>query len=120
MHEHLYQMLSPAGIEYLFHPSAVAPDEKLGMEFRQNMYRIFWEAINNIVKHSGASLVEVSIIRGAGIFRLVIKDNGHGMRGKKSAGQGLANIRMRAERLGGKLDIVSAGDGVVIELKVPI
>ena len=120
MHEHLYQMLSPAGIEYLFHPSAVAPDEKLGMEFRQNIYRIFREAINNIVKHSGASLVEVSIGRETGLFRLVIRDNGHGMGGRKSTGQGLANMKMRVERLGGKLDIVSGGDGVVIDLKVPI
>jgi signal transduction histidine kinase/ligand-binding sensor domain-containing protein len=121
MHEHLHQMLSPAGIEYLFQPSGVSSEEKLGMEFRQNIYRIFREAINNIVKHSGASLVEVRSGREAGMFRLVIRDNGHGMVDRiGGSGQGLANMKMRAERIGGKLDIVSGEGGVVIDLRAPI
>ena len=121
MHEHLYQMLAPAGIEYLFSHKGVSSDEKLGMEFRQNIYRIFREAINNIVKHSGASLVEVTVGREAGMFTLVIKDNGRGLNGRKSgSGQGMANMKMRAGAIGGRLEVDSGDGGLLIRLSAPL
>jgi signal transduction histidine kinase/ligand-binding sensor domain-containing protein len=121
MHEHLHQMLAPAGIEYVFSHSGVSSEEKLGMEFRQNIYRIFREAINNIVKHSGASVVEVSVGREAGSVHLKIKDNGRGLNGKKTgSGQGLANMKMRAERIGGSLELVSGERGLEITLVAPL
>ena len=161
MHDHLHQMLAPAGIEYLFSPSNAHPEEKLRMEFRQNIYRIFREAINNIVKHSDATLVEVRVSADAHLFSLTIKDNGRGMKGKKAgqaggnggqvgagsgkagasggqgsggevqgqnaggqwqsgSGQGLSNMQLRADRLAGKLEIISGDDGVTIALTTPI
>jgi signal transduction histidine kinase len=121
MHDHLHQMLAPAGIEYLFSHTGVSSEERLDMDFRQNIYRIFREAINNIVKHSGASVVEVTVGRTAGVFSLLIKDNGRGLNGKqKRAGQGLENMKMRAERLNGNLEIVSSENGVTITLTTPI
>jgi len=121
MHEHLHQMLAPAGIEYLFNSNGVSSDDKLKMEFRQNIYRIFREAINNIVKHAGATLVEVEVRRAANLFMLTIKDNGHGMKAAGSrSGQGLSNMQMRADRIGGQLQIDSGGAGVTISLTAQI
>jgi len=121
MHEHLHQMLAPAGIEYVFRHTEVSSEEKLDMDFRQNIYRIFREAINNVVKHSGASVVEVRVGRETGVFNLMIKDNGLGLNGnKKGGGQGLENMKMRAERLNGTLEIVSAETGLTITLTAPI
>jgi len=121
MHEHLHQMLAPGGVEYLFNHNDVSSGERLQMEFRQNVYRIFREAVNNIAKHAGASLVEVEIRRDADLFKLVITDNGRGMTGKKrSGGQGLSNMQMRADRIAGKLDIISGKEGVTITLTAPI
>jgi signal transduction histidine kinase len=121
MHEHLHQMLAPAGIEYLFSHGGVTSEKKLRTEFRQNVYRVFKETINNTVKHSGASLVNVDVLQEGGLFRLTIRDNGYGMtEGKKGGGQGLSNMRMRAGRLGGALEFVSGNEGVVITLTAPI
>jgi ligand-binding sensor domain-containing protein/two-component sensor histidine kinase len=119
MHEHLHNMLIPANIDFELTHTGLAENEKLHMNFRQNVYLTFKEAINNVVKHSGATRVEINLKKGNGQFSMVIKDNGKGMVDKKqTSGQGLNNMRLRANRLKADLDIVSE-NGVTVFLKVP-
>src|SRR6185369_159917 len=63
MQEHLHNMLIPANIDFELTHSGLADNEKLNMNFRQNVYLTFKEAINNVVKHSGASRVHVLLQR---------------------------------------------------------
>jgi len=120
MQEHLHNMLIPANIDFELTHTGLAGNEKLEMNFRQNVYLTFKEAINNVVKHSGASRVQVTLQRENGHFAMSIKDNGRGIDpGKNGSGQGLYNMKLRAGRLKASLDIVS-GDGLTILMKVPV
>jgi len=73
------------------------------------IYRIPQEALNNIAKHSKASLVSVSLLRKKdGRVDLVIEDNGIGFDMKNiRKGLGLGSMRERAELSGGSFDIES-------------
>lgn len=82
------------------------------------------EALSNVVRHSRASRALVSVVMlGADSLELRIEDNGVGFppTGSTKLGhQGLANIRDRAERIGGDLAIESeAGRGTRVTVRIP-
>jgi PAS domain S-box-containing protein len=84
-----------------------------------HLYRIAQEAVNNAVKHSGATEVVVSLDRTEGTVRLVISDNGAGMT-RKLGGVGLNLMTYRADLIGALLTVGSApGQGVVVTCVVP-
>lgn len=74
------------------------------------LYHIFKEALQNIVKHAVAGKVSCVLQNGRKEVRLEISDNGIGFDPclTTSCGYGLDNMRKRAKRLGGTLDILSA------------
>jgi signal transduction histidine kinase len=78
------------------------------------------EALSNIVKHANASGVRVEVAATTASVLLRVTDDGVGLRAGPG-GSGMANIRTRAERLGGRCDI-RAGDerGTVVEWRVPL
>jgi signal transduction histidine kinase len=120
MQEHLHNMLTPANIDFELKHSDLNDTEKLSMNFRQNVYLTFKEAINNVVKHSGATKVEVFLEKKNGLFIMRIRDNGKGIGGdKKTSGQGLYNMQLRADRLKANLNIIS-DNGLTILLRVPL
>jgi signal transduction histidine kinase/ligand-binding sensor domain-containing protein len=91
---------------------------------RDEIYRIGYEAIRNAYTHSNGNRLEVSLRYGKNLT-VFVRDNGVGIdpmvadRGK--AGHfGLQGMRERAERIGGKLLVVSSPDsGTVISIVVP-
>jgi signal transduction histidine kinase len=120
MQEHLHNMLMPANVDFELTHTGFAEQEKLAMNFRQNVYLTFKEAINNVVKHSGAGQVIVELKKENGLFIMLIKDDGKGIaQGKTTSGQGLCNMRLRAGRLKASLQIESE-QGVTVILKVPV
>ncbi len=85
-------------------------------------FRIAQEAMNNVVKHAGASAVDVVLENDVHVVRLIIADDGRGfdVAGAVSDGLGLRNIAERVCMLGGDLRIDSApGTGCRIEIAVP-
>jgi signal transduction histidine kinase len=68
------------------------------------------EALTNVAKHAAASNVIVTIAAGDE-FRLIVADDGRGMDGNSPGGLGLKNLRQRAERLGGSLDLGRSREG---------
>lgn len=89
------------------------------------IYFIGREALANAFRHSGAREVVVEIEYSASHLRVLIRDNGCGMDPQViSAGRdghwGLSGMRERAERIGGKLKVLSmASAGTEIHLSVP-
>jgi len=74
------------------------------------LFHIFQEAISNTAKHAKATVVSVRIWRRDGRVMLRISDNGQGFditKPDRRIGQGLANMRARAEGAGGGMEIVS-------------
>jgi signal transduction histidine kinase len=68
-------------------------------------YRILQEAITNVLKHSGASQVDVRIHHGASALELAVVDDGSGPSGEPAgSGHGLIGMRERVELFGGSLE----------------
>ena len=101
------------------------PDIQLGMEQRKNIYLICKEAISNAVKYSACGQLDVIISVTNNKLTIWIKDNGIGFEsnqlGYSSGGNGLKNMRFRAEEIGSYLEINSVIDvGTKIILIVPV
>ena len=69
-----------------------------------NYFRVIQEAINNAVKHSGASKITINFMNTLGSIRICVRDNGQGIQ-NQSLGNGLGNMRNRADRIGKNLTI---------------
>ena len=85
---------------------------------------ILEEAVGNAIRHGEAKHVRVKVTFGKDDVRLEIEDDGCGFDAEHSVPDvsrlGLASMRLRAEQLGGRLDIVSVkGKGTRITATVP-
>jgi signal transduction histidine kinase len=87
--------------------------------------RIVQEAITNVVKHAQATTITVRTGEQPdeggtpGVF-VEIQDDGRGMRPSPSAaGRGIVNMRRRADRLGGRIDLASGAGGTTVRLWLP-
>jgi ligand-binding sensor domain-containing protein/two-component sensor histidine kinase len=90
-------------------------------EFRQNIFLVFKEAVNNTIKYADATNCSASMLIENRNFILQISDNGHGSDGTvKGSGTGWKNMQKRAEELKGQLKIASVpGNGTTITFSVP-
>ena len=83
----------------------------------------FKEALNNVVRHAGATEVKFKIQIEHGELRLSISDNGRGLPagGHNDAMDGLTNMRARIEKLGGRFEIASeTGRGTTVKFFMPV
>ena len=91
-----------------------------------NLYRIVQECINNILRHSQATVAEIEIGREADRAHVLIHDNGRGFAAgaqstEERRGFGLTGINERVRMLGGVLTIQSSpGQGTTITIKLPL
>jgi signal transduction histidine kinase len=84
-------------------------------EKRQTVYLIFKEAITNITKHCNGDHVAITFTHTKNKLRLTLHDNGTEKENCNSDGLGLSNMKMRAEKIGGRL-ITKYENGFVLEL----
>lgn len=118
MQDYIADTLQEKNISTNFKFDNLNQDEALPPDIRQNVYLIFKEAINNIIRHSNASKVEIILNYVNQKLHLKISDNGTFDPGKiKSSGTGLSNLKMRAERINGTLEI-HKNNGFAVELTV--
>jgi len=107
-------------IEFSFKVPGAEQDIKLDADVRRQVFLIFKEGVNNIVRHSGCARAEIEMrIEGPWLV-LKIADNGQGIGDARfNEGNGLMNMRRRAESLGGALEVTSGDrNGTTIALKV--
>jgi signal transduction histidine kinase len=77
-----------------------------------SLLRIVDEALSNVLRHSGANRVDITLRRETDRVRIVIADNGRGLLDDPASGMGLRNMRERANALPGgrfELDAPPAG-----------
>ncbi|WP_306317394.1 MULTISPECIES: GAF domain-containing protein [unclassified Streptomyces] len=90
-------------------------------EHARQLLAVLREALSNVARHAGASAVDISADVSGGRLRLVVADNGRGMSPAVTRRSGLANMRSRAEGLGGFFTQgVGDGGGTVAEWTVPV
>ncbi len=95
---------------------------RLSLDFRQNVFLLYKEAVSNVAKHARATRVDVELEEAAGAWRLRIRDDGVGFNPALPApGHGLKSLRARAARLGGDLAVHSQpGTGTTVIFTAPI
>ena len=88
------------------------------------LYRVIQESVNNVIKHAGASRLDISILHDATGIDILIEDNGKGFNVQealqKDNGLGLQNIVSRIHYLQGTVDWDSSpGNGTVVSIHIP-
>jgi signal transduction histidine kinase len=96
----------------------------LGREQSTAVFRIFQEALTNILRHAQATSVDITTKVEAGEFVLKIIDNGRGITEYEKSGAqslGLLGMKERARLAGGKINVTRVeGEGTVITVRVPL
>ena len=100
-------------------------DQRLDAQVETVLYRIIQECVNNVIKHSGASLLDISLVREVDAIACTIEDNGQGFdvaaKQASGGGLGLKNLRARLDFLQGTMDIDSApGKGTLVAMHIPL
>ena len=100
------------------------PDEALQLSPHAalQLLRVAQEALTNVVKHAGASEVDVRLGLVDGQLELEVRDNGIGAAGvgDDSSGRGLTNMRVRAGQLGGQVHVHGGSGGTRVTVQVPL
>lgn len=98
-------------------------NRKVSLLFRRHVFFAFKEALNNVRKHSGATLVEVNITISDRDLNFEVRDDGRGFDPQEieTRGNGLKNLKLRAERLKGTCRVDSTpGEGTCISFTSPL
>lgn len=86
------------------------------MEFKQNLYLIFKEGINNAIKHSNCKKISLEASLNKDFLELTLKDDGSGFDKQNSViGNGMLNMKNRADSIGCELIIDSSYEGTTIK-----
>ena len=115
--------LLDGSLAYTFacHPQP-PPARRLTMDFRQNVYFLYKEALHNVVKHAQASRVTINLSIAQRDLRLTVEDDGTGFdETRVQTGHGLKSMRQRAADLGGHLEIQSrpeAGTRLTLAVRI--
>jgi signal transduction histidine kinase len=100
----------------------VLPD--LGPERVLHLIRIVQEAIANAIRHSNARTLvvaaELADTKAGAAIVVRVSDDGRGLPSGPFPERGLANMRRRAQLLGGELSVSSSSCGTTVELRLPV
>jgi len=120
--EGLAQRSSLSGTAVRFHATRDALI-RVDLKVRSHLYRVAQEAVQNALKHSGASEIRIELQVREDAIRMEIFDNGRWTSTDPAAsvGLGMRTMRFRASAIGGKLSIkhLDEGNSVVCELAQP-
>ncbi|MCQ4086885.1 sensor histidine kinase [Saccharibacillus sp. JS10] len=97
--------------------------DELSEAIEQQLFLIVQEAMGNIVKHAQAQMVSLSLRENERQVLLSISDDGKGFASgatQRQGSYGLTTMRERAEKLGGRAEILSKpGEGTTIRIHIP-
>ncbi len=95
-----------------------APDQPGSLTW-VNVFKIYKEALTNVVKHSKASTVTVAFHVDQRGVHLSIRDNGTGVQQNGNGGRGLSNMKTRARDIGGEVSLLN-DNGTLVSLELPL
>ncbi len=99
-------------------------NDRLDQNVEIVLYRVIQESVNNVIKHAGASRLDIQLVRETNGVTATIEDNGKGFdtsNYEKFDGIGLKNILTRTEYLKGTVDISSSPQkGTLVAIYIPL
>lgn len=94
---------------------------KLPVDRQRDLILMFKEALHNITRHAEATEVGLKLKQTADSLVLTIQDDGKGFDpAAVTGGMGLTNLRRRAEKHLGRVDIASTSRGTTLTLTLPL
>ncbi|MDX6645279.1 MAG: hypothetical protein QOK40_1006 [Miltoncostaeaceae bacterium] len=114
---------SETGLRASFRTEGAAECGPLPDEADQHLEQILREALANAARHAGPCSVQVSLIFASDELDLIVADTGVGCEGPpdRLGGQGMRNMRERARRLGGRVEVAAPpAGGIRVALAVPL
>src|SRR5215510_1619083 len=115
------EALPARDIEFTFNAPAPGSDLKLGADIRRQVFLMFKETINNLVRHSKCTLASIDLRIEGTYLVLTVSDNGKGFDPDQiNEGNGLISLHRRTRSLGGETVVSSRkGEGATVMIKVP-
>lgn len=113
--------LRAAGLQLHWDTHTLPSGLRLGCEGVLQVLRIVQEALQNAIKHAGASAlwVEARVSEAAATVQLVVRDDGCGLPAPMLPGRGLRHMQGRAQRIGARLTLEGAEPGTCVRLSLP-
>jgi signal transduction histidine kinase len=117
--------LRSAGIRCRLDLPDQTPPREISTDVRHNLFLVVKEALNNVVKHAGATEVWVRIKTHETALEIAVEDDGRGFNGEPSdpGADGLRNMRQRSLDIGGSCRIEShpgRGTRIIVDLPWPM
>ncbi|MCB9066634.1 MAG: sensor histidine kinase [Calditrichae bacterium] len=101
--------------------NAIDGELRLSSAQMLNLYRIAQEGLQNAIKHSGATAIQLKFSKNNGELQMRISDNGRGFTATNgSIGSGLQNMQHRCVEIGGSFAIQSGDAGTEIRCAIPV
>jgi signal transduction histidine kinase/ligand-binding sensor domain-containing protein len=129
-------VLSAKGITLQFYAPNLDKEVIINTNVRREVFLIFKESINNVVKHSGAKQVRIELAVSGENLTLEISDDGDGFEPEpttgrlkpnlfsskdETGGNGILSMQKRAAEMNGKIEIISGrGKGTSVLLNLPL
>ncbi len=101
--------------------SAENVTDSLPDEMRTCIYRVVQEALQNVLRHSGAKCATVTVRQNEHSLFLSVEDDGHGFDPSLTRGLGMLGMEERVRQLGGQFEVQSTtGKGTVLRATLPV
>jgi signal transduction histidine kinase len=124
MRNYIHRFFEGTSFKYTIDFPGDIPEMNIHPEVKRNLFLTLKESLNNMVKHSGASEVNMRFLNDKEKFSFEITDNGNGFdslpngEGRGGAGNGLRNMKKRMEDIQATFDLISSsGQGVKIVME---
>ncbi|MEO7487657.1 MAG: ATP-binding protein, partial [Ferruginibacter sp.] len=116
-------LLEATGVQCHFNYDKKMLDIKLNLADKRNVYLLFKEMVNNVIKHAQCRICHINMEYHPPYLILSVTDDGIGFDTTrvKQGRNGLENMRYRAEKMKGNVQINSTpekGSNIVVQLKV--
>jgi two-component system sensor histidine kinase UhpB len=105
-------------IAFAFAAATLAPS--YGDSVDLTIYRCVQEGLTNVVRHAGASRVEIALAAAASRLELAIRDDGRGIDPAAPRGRGLTGMQERVEALAGSCSVDRAARGTSLRITIPL
>jgi len=122
----VHDLFNDAGIRCRLNFPPRLPVWPVSAEFRHNLFLAFKEALHNVLKHSRATEVGISLALEATVLKIIIRDNGTGFDPAQTASSGrrhngLTNMQNRLAEIGGSYEVqTAAGQGTCVTFVLPM
>lgn len=120
----LIELTSASAEQFGFQPRVAFRgdvDRSMSAEVATHVLAVAQEGLSNVARHANATAVDVVLSAEDDMVTLTVADDGRGVPDGPSAGHGLANLRSRAEQLGGEFRVSGRRPtGTLLEWRVPV